>query len=503
MARTLTKTATVSTKKTKNPWQQPCIAVYTMEYGTYGGGYTLFDHNMNNIGFKMGDGGYAYNSYRTYTSYAPEFHQTFASADYLNTQSYPSSSGNYANNTCYVGYLGNMFHASVTPNCTEPGWPHVDDGGYYGKARGFRDVCSLPGERTQDYAIFLQHNNANSILRIMSRSPFKYYHQSNWGWGGFNIPCKQNGGSAQGMYGCGSYNPKIKKFCIMENFTGNESFRHKPTVYDSVPDLRKYGNADSVHADLSESYTGQTTERGTLHDFFDNGTGNYDVDRYNEYNVSNRNGSSESSWRGQCVLCDNERIVLFRSTNGGNSGYVITRWNGPNEASNPGEHNGEWIYNSLGWPQYGYEQGERYGSRFQQSSDGRYVWMYHHAYYYGAGCYLCVVRVSDGKVIHWNDQRSDHSMCPFPVGKSSIGIMPSWNADNQGAWYNIINLDKIFAEQDDGSQYNFESGMNRKLHDVCGNSTNYPVMVPSMYDTSLFSEPHVDEFTPPDVQSFT
>lgn len=508
MARTLTTAATVSTKKTKNPWQQPCFAIYTMEYGTYGGGYTLFDHNFNQIGFKMGDGNYAYNSYRTYTSYAPEFHNNYASSEYINTQSYPSSNGNYGNNTCSMGYLGHLWHSSVTPNSTEPGWIHVDDAGYYYNARGFRDVITLPSEKTQDYAIFLQHSGTNTKLRINSRSSYKYYHQSNWGWGSFDIPCKQNSGNAQGMYGCGSYNPKLKKILIMENFTGGNDFRVKPTVYDSVPDLRTYGNHDTEQHQQgdttnSESYTGRSRNSGSLYDYFQNAAGNYDVDRYNEYNVSNRHGEQESSWRGQAVLCDNERIVLFRTQNGGNSGYIITRWNGPNEASNPGEHNGEWIYNSLGWNQYGMGSGDRYGSRFEQSSDGRYVWCYQHAYYYGAGCYLCVVRVSDGKVVHWNHQDSTHGWMFMPVGKSSMGLVSSYNADGQGAWYNVHNLDKIFAERNDGDQHNFESGIDRRVLDVCGNSTNYPVMVPSMYDTSLFSEPHIDEFVSPDVTSFT
>tara|TARA_B100001250_G_scaffold408596_1_gene431297 strand:+ start:3118 stop:4638 length:1521 start_codon:yes stop_codon:yes gene_type:complete len=498
MARTLTQTATVSTKKTKNPWQQPCFAIYTMEYGTYGGGYILFDHNINQIGFKMGDGNYAYNSYRTHSSYAPEFHNNYASSDYINTQSYPSSSSNYGNNTCWVGYLGHMFHHSVTPSSTEPGWIKVDDGGYYMTARGFRDVITLPSEKTQDYAIFLDHSSSNNRIRINSRSAGKYFHQQNWGWGNMNVSCKQNSGNAQSMYGCGSYNPKLKKLLIMENFDASQTFRVKPTVYDSVPDLRSYGNADSVHANKPESYQGASNDSGPLYNHFTNAAGNYDVDRYNEYNVNNRNGSAESSWRGQCVLCDNERIVLFRTTNGGNSGYVITRWNGPNEASQPGEHNGEWIYNTLGWTQYGYEQGERYGSRFQQSSDGRYVWLYSHAYYYGAGNYMCVVRVSDGKVIHWNYQDSGHGWMPFPVGKSDLGIIASYNTDsNNGAWYTVQNLDKIFAEQDDGSQYQFESGLQRYTLDACGNSTNYAVMVPAMYDTSLFSEPHITEVNEP------
>ncbi len=499
MARTISKTATVSTKKTVNPWQQPCFAVWVNEYSNHGCGYTLFDHNYNQIGYKQGDGNSAYSSYRSYTSYAPEFMNERASNSYLNTQSYPSSSDHYGNNTCWVGYLGHMFHLSVNPYSSEPGWMRVNDAGFYSVARAFRDVITLPGEDHQDYAIFLRHNGNNNYFRITSRSSFKYYHQDNWGWGNMNISCKQNSGNAQGMHGCGSYNRKLKKFLVMENFNGSSSFRVKPTVYDGVPNLRAYGNADSQHANKPESYTGVGLDSGPLYDHFTNASANYDVDRYNEYNENNRHGNDEASWRGQCVLCDNERIVLFRLCSGGSSGYAITRWNGPNEATNPGQHNGEWIFNQSGHHHYGYEQGDRFGSRFQQSSDGRYVWLYGHHYYYGAGCYMCIVRVSDGKVIHWNYTDTGHGWMPYPVGKCNIGFVTSWdsNPNHNGCWWNTHNLDKIFAEQDDGSQFSFENGMSQYTLDVCGNSTNYPVIVPAMYDTSLFSEPHIDEFGEP------
>ena len=112
---------------------------------------------------------------------------------------------------------------------------------------------------------------------------------------------------------------------------------------------------------------------------------------------------------------------------------------------------------------------------------------------------MCVVRVSDGKVIHWNYTDTTHGWMPFPVGKSNIGFGVSWdsNPSHNGCWWNTHNLDKIFAEQEDGSQFSFENGMSQYTLDVCGNSTNYPVIVPAMYDTSLFSEPHIDQFGEP------
>ena len=50
-----------------------------------------------------------------------------------------------------------------------------------------------------------------------------------------------------------------------------------------------------------------------------------------------------------------------------------------------------------GWTTtYGYEQGNRFGSRWQVSSDGDYWWAWCLPYYYGSGIYFLVVRVSDG-----------------------------------------------------------------------------------------------------------
>ena len=504
MTRTLTTTAVASTKKTINPMDQPCFTTWTYNYNTHGAGYTGYDHNFNIMNFNMGDGDYTYNKYRTYGSYSPEFFNNYHNSDYMATEGgrYPSSSSNYGSNTTWVGYLGHLSHQSPSPYSSKggwiTGWPGVEYAAY-----GFRDVCTLPNEDTQDYAVFGDHNSSTGTwMAVGPRSKLWYYDtcQKRDNYGRFNVPARSG---YKGMYGCMSYNPKIKKLAVMES-TGN--WDHRPRVWNGVPNLRAYGNSGaSYYENETRNYAasgdGNNTPSHSLGQFFQDAN-NVD-DSYQAWNTSNGSWGSwaESYWRGPITLCDNGAIVQHSMDARDTGGYVVRRWAGP-QSMNTGGGGGSLAaytpelirHNHWGGHNcYGYEQGDRYGIRWEQSSDGRYVWMYGQGYYYGSGYTISLVRVADGKVLWDEHPEGSHGWHFCPQAKSNIMISSSDNADNPGLYFRVINLDTIFELYDDKTQVNLRGSNTSYVLNVCNNSTSYPHCIPAMYDTAVFSEPNMGE----------
>ena len=502
MTRTLTTTAVASTKKTINPMDQPCFTTWTYNYNTYGGGYTCYDHNFNIIDMNMGDGDYHYNKYRTYSSYSPEMFNTWHNYDYMSTEGgrYPSSNSNYGSNTTWHGYLGHVCHQSPGPYSSKGGWITGWPGVNY-NAYSFRDVCTLPNEHTQDYAIFGKHNSSNGTwMSVGPRSKLWYWDSvERRDQGRFTIPPRSG---YQGMYGCMSYNPKIKKLAVMES-QGN--WEHQPRVWNGVPDLRAYGNSTGAYyQNETKQYAGKgdsdNNPSHSLGQFFQDNN-NVD-DNYQAWNTSNGSWGDwgESYWRGPIVLCDNGAIVQHSMDARSTGGFLIRRWAGPTSMSSGSSgtlaaYTPELIYHYHwgGHNTYGYEQGVRYGARFHQTSDGRYVWMYSQAYYYGSGyCWTCV-RVADGKVVHYQNGNGTHGFHFWPIGKSSMGLGSSDNADNPGYYFRTMNLDAIFELYDDKAQVNIQGSDTSYVINVCNNSTSYPHLIPAIYDTAVFSEPNYAE----------
>ena len=98
------------------------------------------------------------------------------------------------------------------------------------------------------------------------------------------------------------------------------------------------------------------------------------------------------------VLGDNGRVLMFQMIP--HSGAWIHRWD---ENGSPSGNMRHWS----GTTSYGREQGERFGMRWQVTSDGRYITGYCPYYYYGSGWLGCFIRVSAGKWL-W-DQSTDTS----------------------------------------------------------------------------------------------
>ena len=447
----------------------------------------------------MGDGEYAYNRFRCYSSYSPEFYNNYHNSDYINTHSsgQPSSQTNRGGNTCFQGYLGHLSHQSPNPNGSSCGWMVGWPGLTY-KAKAFRDVGTLPNEDHQDYAIYGEHNSSTgTYFHVNSRSALRYYHECiQRDQGEINIPTKASGG--RGMYGAISYNKKTKKLAVLEN-TGN-AWEHHPHVWNSVPNLRAYGNAGmDLYSDKDDQYGQYGVNDTTLQTYFnDASNANTSYPRWNNSD-GNWGTRSESEWRSVIVLCDNGVINCHTMDARNDGGYAFRRWGGDTQ-TNSGQsgtlaaYGKELIsHNNWGVQVYGYDQGNQHGVRWQQSSDGRYVWSYQQAYYYGAGFAILVTRVADGKCLWQYYQDSTNGWHFLPIGKSNMMIGYTENADDPGYRYRIMNLDNVFEMYHDKQQIDFVGSNCNYMLNVCGNSTQYPYVVPAMYDTSLFSNPHQAE----------
>jgi hypothetical protein len=466
----------VKAEKTINPYSQPCFTLYTMSY-SHGGGFYQYDHNYNLISAMHGTGDNSYSEFRTYSTSAHEVFESTNSYHDINTDRHVHSYDNQVNGTNWVGYLGNIsLSGSGSGAGNLGGWGtslHGNGSAY--RSEAFRDVNSIVGETKQDYALFSHYRGTSGQeLWLGPRSANIYYSYRRQNHeGGLMVPLAPTN-NAHSMYGSGCYNKNTNKYCFMQHDTDG---RHTPVVYSGVPDMRMYATTEQNFG--VDQYSNLSHENyGVLRDHF-NDTNNRTV--YNEgQRLYDYSGHAESSYRCQTCLCDNGKIVTFHMTP--HDGAVIQRWNAD------GTHEG--VLQRYSWTtSYGYEQGSKYGSRFQVSSDGRYMWSYCPSYYYGSGMYFVCVRVSDGKVVKFSTQDSTYGRLPYPVGKCGMGFLYTSNTDGgTGAHISHTDWDYVFAVHNDQDTYNPDTAFMPYTFECGTYSTAYPSVIPCMYDTSLFTD---------------
>jgi len=482
MARRLSTITTASVKKTINPYSQPCFATYTMHH-SHGGGYYLYDHNLNLISADHGTGDSSYGSFRTYSTSASQFFESSNSYPDIQTDDTPSQSTNRGSGLNYVGYLGHISHLRAGVYGNFGGWncSGNQNGSEY-RAYAFRDVAPIVNETHQDYAIFSQHNSTTgTLLHVGQRSATMYYNKIfNGTWGGrVNIPAASSNG--RGMHGSVCYNRKTRKLLVMES---NGSYGLTPVIWNNVPDLRliAHNRATEEYKTLGDSYTAHTSNVGYLHDYFQN-TANRTVYTVNSFNTNTYSSTQEANLRCIPVLNDDDSVTVFQMTPG--DGCLVYKW------SSAGAPSGV-LYRGSWTTSYGYEQGIRFGARWQVTSDGKYLFGYCPSYYYGSGAYISAIRVSDGKFLRFTTQDQTYGRSCCPIGKSDMMWVYSANTNSgNGLYYRTVNLPHEFAIRNDGAIFNLDSHwMNTTLE--CGTySTAYPYIIPALYDTALFTEPHL------------
>ena len=507
MARRLTTVEAVAAKRTHDPMLQPCFTCYTMHY-SHGGGYTTYDHNLNIIHQDHGTGdGPGYGTFRSHSTASPEAWESTNSHQGIRTDDNPNSSGgHWGNSSSVAGYLGHMCHASAGTMSSWGGMVRdlhgngMDRSGY-----AMRNVGVLVNEDMQDYALFNGYNDQNqgkfvcgprntlyyysSHVRNDSRSSYSWYNSKKWdgsSWG-------------DGWYaGRGSfcYNKKLNKMVVMES---NGSYKHRYAVWSNLPDLRAYAHeGGEIWSPDEHQFAAKTRGSDRLTAYFDDHNNkSYPYEEF-DYTQNSYGGGDDTNYRSFLVLCDNERlieVVLHQD-----AGCSTARWFGPDEGADsgkvmnssdsPAQHNYIQRSHTNGWPHYGINQGHYYGWRWHCSSDGRYVWFQCPEYYYHAGLYLRVFRVSDGKMLYYNRGDSNYGWNACPLGKSSMILAGGYNTDSgQGARFKITNLDHVFARQTDRDNYDFFTSHSDYVLEGGGTyGTGHMHFIPAFFDTSLFNE---------------
>lgn len=487
MARNLT-TSTEKTISYFDPYSQPAFTVYGGVNSD--GGYFTYNHRLELQARSLGSEGYG--DYRHYASqaYTTEFNnQGSPSTTRWTSSNASSSNSNVCSMTCLAGYLGHSYFINATGSGNQTAWMRHTNGQQYA-ANAFRDNGILVNETHQHYAIFGNGaNNSSTSFRVMPRNPQYYY---SLGTGGnltsTTIPLRNDSSYYTG-YGNICYNKKTNQLLVMEtnlSDSGN-NYRGRPVVWNNVPDLRKISENMTPYYQNPEQYSAISSSSSSLQTWFDTTANRPTATTYGLMSGKPRTNGNEDYYRGVPVLCDNGRVVFYQMIPNGNPNAWITRWNSPSEASNPGACQGN-LKQFSGTTSYGVDQGAEYGARWHVTSDGRYVAAYSPYYYYGSGMHICFIRVSDGKFLWSTTTDTSYGYTVAPIGKSSFIIVQSTNADSgQGLFTNLLNMDDIFAKFGDNADCSAFSRWDSYMLDTPYYSTNYPAIIPAVYDTSLFT----------------
>ena len=469
----------------QDPYDQPAFATWTHEHSTQAG-FFCYTHRLDKHSMTYGANNH-YGQYQPYSSYAPELQQESSGTSYYQTTSHVNSHNDYPSMTSCVGYLGHNHFKRVGTNSSSGGWSQHQRSTSY-MAHAFTAVNPIVNETKQDWAWFSDdNNNTRTRTYFTPRSSNIFRNLTHWngsGHGTFvDIPCKWS----HSAVGSSCYNRKLQKICVMEQNGGSYTWR--PVIWHGVPNLRAIALNENLNYDASDSYSGVSRDSSSLKDYFNtaNNAGNVAFGSstgYTEYdNWTGKPGNNgwEDQYRCAPVLCDNGKVVTFQQIP--HNGAWVHRWN----ASGQSEGN---LRHYSGTTSYGRENNERFGMRWQVTSDGRYLVAYCPYYYYGSGWLGAFIRVSDGKWL-W-DQTTDTSygyqICP--IGKSSFFMNSSYNTDGgYGMYHTITNMDYQFAERSDGDRISSHmfTGETHSIIETAYHSTSYPALIPAMYNTHLFT----------------
>ena len=470
----------------KDPYDQPAFATWSHHDSTQSG-FFCYTHRLDKYSMTYGANNH-YGQYQPYSSYAPELLQDNSGSTYYQTSNHVNSHNDYPSMTCCVGYLGHQYFKRTGSSSSSAGWNLQTRGMNY-MAHAFTAVNPIVNETKQDWAWFSDDvNNTRTRTYFGSRSS-EMYRMNSHGWGRskgtwVDIPCKWSHGAA----GSSCYNRKQKKVVVMEQNGGSHSFR--PVIWHGVPNLRAIALNENLHYDKSDQYNSYSRDQSSIKAYFDtaNSAGggqswgsSTGYTEYETWTGKPYNHSWEDQYRCAPVLCDNGKVVTFQML--AHSGAWVHRWNESGHAEGNKRH-------YSGTTSYGRDQGDRWGMRWQVTSDGRYLCAYCPYYYYGSGWLGAFIRVSDGKWL-W-DQTTDTSygyqICP--IGKSSFFMNSSYYTDGgYGMYHTIANMDQQFAERSDGDRISshFFTSEEHSSIETAYHSTSYPTLIPAIYDTHAFT----------------
>jgi hypothetical protein len=374
----------------------------------------------------------------------------------------PNSCG-YLGNVCFTmgeGFAGDMTYSSGTAT-------------YRGNA--FRDCGTIVNEIDQNYAIWIRYTTTNTLQFVVGPRNAASYHSQTVNRNdarSLTITTK-NASYGSTMYGNMSYNVKTAKLCILEC---NGSYGFKPTVYSGVPVLKQYSE-NQYYGMTEQSAARAAKTESNLYTHF-NTAANY-ATNYVVWTGKPTNGSTEDNTRCIPIMCDNGKIVAFQMIS--SWGFWAHRWNADGTAEGS-------IFSSSHTTSYGVDSGAGYGARFCVSSDGRYILSYCAAYYYSCGAMMMLTRVSDGKSIYDFIHDTTYAYMFTPMGKSDFACFRDVNSDSgSGMYHQHITSDWLMWTTADKGRVNMCRNFMTQMLSSNYNSTDYPTMLPIIYDTKIFN----------------
>jgi hypothetical protein len=449
-----------------NAYLQAAFAVWSSN-GSYGG-YSIYDHNYNCIGrFMLGNNNRGGGGAVMSSTGAPSSEDNY-NGRYARTNELPDTvSDCFSQGAPSAGFLGNLSHAmgsgfagDLIRNSTE----------MTRRAQAFRDVGTVVNESDQVYAIF----NNSAEISVGPRSATWYgFQRFSLGKGYVTVTTK-NSGYNNTRYGRVSYNAKTNQLCIIES---NGSYVHKPVVYNNVPRLSQYSNREFFGTTEQLAAFTQATS-SNLYTYF-NTAANYST-AYAASTGKPTNNGTEDNYRGVPVMCDNGKIVFAQMIP--SYGFWVHRWGttGLSEGAIVAQSN---------TTSFGIDSGVHFGIRFVVSSDGRYVMAYCASYYFQAGIYCALIRVSDGKTIYDFEHPNSFGYQFTPIGKSDFMCQNGDNSDSGNALrFQHIASDWLMNTTADSARANIVRTQASQIIGSNRNSTDYPCIVPLMYDTKPFND---------------
>lgn len=471
----LSLTNILSNHNPSKAYTQPAFAIWSNP-SSGPGGFSTYDHNYNCIGRSTmtNTGSYGGTAAMNSTG-APEMFDNWANTQILGLTNGTASTTNYMQkgaNSC--GYLGNIvftmgegFAGDMSGSTGAAGY----------RAPAFRDCGTIVNEIDQNYAIWIRYITTNTLQFVVGPRSAQWYHNQTINRDdarNLTITTK-NSGYGNTMYGNMSYNVKTAKLCILEC---DGAFRFKPTVYSGVPVLKQY--AENQYYGMTEQSAARSVKTGSsLYTFFATGA-NY-ATNYVFWTGKPANGSTEDNTRCIPIMCDNGKIVAHQMISSGGNYFWAHRWNADGTAEGS-------LYSGTYTTSYGVDQGAAYGARFCVSSDGRYVLAYNAAYYYSSGVQMMLTRVSDGKTIYDFNNDSSYAYMFTPMGKSDFACFRDVNADGgAGVYHQHITSDWLMWTSADKARVNMCRLNMIQMLSSNYNSTDYPTIIPIIYDTKIFN----------------
>ena len=231
-------------------------------------------------------------------------------------------------------------------------------------------------------------------------------------------------------YNFGCYNKKLGKLILVRGEygdTGTGAYRLTPYQFSFVGDfdLEQVAKGKQELATYREDIigTGKMVEdfhkSTNIHDNVGDGTGWIKYGYENNVGTGNQN---EDRYRGHVVLCDNKDLITVQ--------YI------PTKGLQLIRHvytNNDWSYSKhcnlqSHTTSYGSSQSWATGIQYMMSNDGRYVFVYSPYYSYASGMMMFVIRVSDGKFLHYRDTNTSRGWFLYPSRLNTF----HWGINREG-----------------------------------------------------------------------